>query len=264
MRIAITGANGYIGGLLLDKIPKQDNDITLILREGSKNKTQYPVIEYNGTLSSLKEKEFDVVFHLGAYYTTKDSAADREKLIKDNVIFSMNIFEAYPKAKIVCASTFSSREKNKTFYAVTKKQVEELAKGRGQDIVFITIPDTYGPNDKRPKITNFLYANKGEKFEFQKSKDFQISLIHVYDVVNSFLFAGFKLPKRTKSYIYDIIPPYITMEELANIILDDSVERTFGEKTEQQLIKNQRELPFNYMKHTNKESLKNPEVEYHE
>lgn len=268
LRVAVTGGNGYIGSILMEELLKAQDiyDVISVVRKGSKPKQEVKYIEYDGTAESLEAlKNFDIVFHLAALYSTKKDKGTIDELITSNIIMSHNVFKAVrDNTRVVCASTFSSQDDNPTFYAQTKEFVETIAKSRKGDIVFITIPDTYGPHDPRTKVVNLLHrANKNnEDFQFQRGPNFKIALVHVYDVVRAFIYAGTQLDPSEESRIFDIIPEYITMRDLADIIITNNKSKvTFGEDTEQKLIKNRITMPeFELKVYTNEESLKNLEV----
>lgn len=268
LKVAVTGGNGYIGSILMEELLKNKDkyDIVSVVRKDSKPKQEVKYIEYDGTVESLEVlKNADVIFHLAALYSTKTDKETVDDLIISNVVMSHNVFRAAGKdTRIVCASTFSSQDDNPTFYAQSKEFVERIAKNRKGDIVFITIPDTYGPHDPRTKIVNLLHKanNNQEDFQFQKGPNFKIALIHVYDVVRAFLYAGTELESSQESRIFDIIPEYMTMRELADIIIThDKSKITFGEDTEQKLIKNRVTLPgFGLKVNTTQETLRDLEV----
>lgn len=268
LKVAVTGGNGYIGSILMEELLKNKDiyDIISVVRKGSKPKQKVKYIEYDGTVESLEVlKNSDIVFHLAALYSTKEDKETVDDLVISNVIMSHNVFRAVgDNTRVVCASTFSSQDDNPTFYAQTKEFVETIAKNRKGDIVFITIPDTYGPHDPRTKVVNLLHranSNK-EDFQFQKGPNFKIALIHVYDVVRAFIHAGTQLEPSRESRIFDIIPEYMPMRDLADIIItNDKSKITFGEDTEQKLIRNRVTMPgFELKVHTSKESLRDLEV----
>lgn len=260
-KILLTGTNGYIGSCLLSEVLKKykKEDVILVLRKGSEPKIKnIPFIEYDGTLESLGNLEkVETVFHIAANCYTGNDVNKYDKLIKDNIIFSTHIFSTCINAHIICASTYSLLLSKPNFYSMTKKAVEDLSEAYPQDITFIRLPDVMGYNDKRRKLYNLLLkARNEESFTFLKGRNFKIALLDVRDVARAFFYAKDKLVDKNK--IYDIIPDYMTMEELAKIVLPDKVKVFYGEEKEQEIIHSTRPMKgFKIKKYTTIESLKN-------
>lgn len=260
-KILLTGTNGYIGSCLLKEVLKKykKENVILVLRKGSEPKIKnIPFIEYDGTLESLGNlEEVETVFHIAANCYTGNDVNKYDKLMKDNIVFSTHIFSACINAHIICASTYSLLLSKPNFYSMTKKAVEDLGKAYPQDITFIRLPDVMGYNDKRNKIYNLLLnARNEESFTFLKGKDFKIALLDVRDVARAFFYAKDKL--EDKKNVYDIIPDYMTMGELASIVLPDKVEVFYGEDKEQEIIYSTRPMKgFKIKKYTTLESLRN-------
>lgn len=194
----ITGATGYIGRSLIEKLSKdKDNYIYAVIRKTSKptlfsDNIEY--IEYDETESSLENaiKLSDYLVHLGALYTTADDEESTKNLINSNILFSTLLFNVANRVNknivIASASTFSSLDENgnyepATLYAATKSAVECLAHYyKDLSIHFLSLPDTYGPNDWRPKIHNILKRNKEWPFEFRSPGEQEMKMLHVDDI----------------------------------------------------------------------------------
>ena len=86
MKILITGANGFIGSHLKDRLEKSE---------------QYEIIAWDREQGDLKLPqnfpEVDVVIHLAAYNSTKDFYTKGFEVIKDNILTTMNLLEHYMK-----------------------------------------------------------------------------------------------------------------------------------------------------------------------
>lgn len=86
MKILITGANGFIGSHLKDRLEKSK---------------QYEIIPWDREQGDLKQPqnfpEVDVVIHLAAYNSTKEFYTKGFEVIKDNILTTMNLLEHYMK-----------------------------------------------------------------------------------------------------------------------------------------------------------------------
>ena len=86
MKILITGAKGFIGSHLKDRLEKTN---------------QYEIIAWDREQGDLKQPqnfpEVDVVIHLAAYNSTKEFYTKGFEVIKDNILTTMNLLEHYMK-----------------------------------------------------------------------------------------------------------------------------------------------------------------------
>jgi len=243
MKYLVTGGNGYIGSQLVEELLKKGHEVSVLYRAGSyphhvKNEIldQVTSYYYDGTAESLDSvvENIDAVFHLAALYNTRDDSDTVNKLVESNIIYSTHLLqklsERNPQATFVSTSTFSAYDKNgeyhpATVYAATKKAVEVLAASFKVRSVFLTLPDTYGPNDWRVKVHN-LASNtlkNGDTFSFNSPADQKINLLHVRDVIRGLLKAS-ELAATLElgsTRTYELFHPVntITLSELAEALV---------------------------------------------
>lgn len=241
----VTGGTGYIGSKLLAHLSEQeDNLIYAVIRPGSRPKVVKNNIVYvifDGTESSveLPLHESDYLIHLGALYTTDTKEDSVNDLIVSNITFSTILFNVAqrvnPQIVITSTSTFSSLDgdgnyKPASLYAATKKAVEDIAQAYDLSIHFLTLPDTYGPDDWRPKVHNLVIKNQKWPFEFRSQAKQQIRMLHVDDVIGHLLSS---LNQKDKGvHIHDIYSEGIllTLEDLSTLLTDK--ECTFSSNAE--------------------------------
>lgn len=164
MKILVTGAAGFIGYHLINKLATQFKDSVIIgidnFSKGNR-KIKYDRVEkyiryvnvciikgdinYCHFLEPIFEKfNFDVVIHLAAKAGVRESITDPKKYIDNNIIGFHNILEAcrqYPVKHLIYASSSSvygnqeifpvdetySTDSPQNIYAVTKKTNELMA-----------------------------------------------------------------------------------------------------------------------------------------
>lgn len=229
----ITGATGYIGTQMALKIKSlsEDNEVTALTRKEVSAPHIDNYIVYDGTLDSVRQINFNdyvAVIHLAALFTTKDDLSSQIALLDSNILLSAQLFgtmsEQGSKIPIVSASTFSAYDRNgnyapHNFYSATKKVIEPLAETYDINAIFITMSDTYGPNDSRPKVHNLIRDGKITQMNSKPTQ--KINLNHTDDITNAFLKAiSLNDDNKRKLVVYDILNPAneITLKDLAEYL----------------------------------------------
>lgn len=246
----ITGVSGYLGSNMARTLSEQGHIVHGIVRLGSTlsaEVAQYveKTFEYNGesycnSLSDWYEnpipwREYDGVFHLAALYSTKQDPETEYDLIISNIKFTADLIAAVnersPRTPIVGASTFSAYNRDNTIarnnlYSYTKLMAENLGFTFGTRTSWITMSDTYGPNDERGKIHNLLLDSKVKELH---SPGTQLMVLnHIQDVVDAFIHVMGKMEVDTiasKTYTkYDLMysENEISLDELIDVLGADA------------------------------------------
>lgn len=242
MEYTVTGAAGFLGHLLVKRLLSDGHTVKAVVRIGSSNAVladlrgpNLTVVEYDGSADSLISavETADYVIHLAALFTTKSDVESVAALMKSNVNYSVNLFEAVrdfnPSAGIASASTFSAYDENgdyapQTVYAATKAAVETLAPAFGVKVAFLRLSDTYGPNDWRTKIPNLVRdAIKNHKeFNFKSPADQKINITHSDDVIDALILAAQQMKAAASPTVeaYDLFYPEneIDLGEMAELL----------------------------------------------
>lgn len=242
MEYAVTGASGYLGHLVVKRLLDDGHTVKGVVRANSSNSVltdligpNLTLIEYDGTVDSLVQavETADYVIHLAATFTTRSDTDSVSVLMKSNINYSVNLFQAVrdfnPEAGIVSASTFSAYDSNgdyapQTVYAATKAAVETLAPAFGVKVSFLRLSDTYGPNDWRTKIPNLVRdaIKEREVFEFKSPSDQKINITHTDDVIDALIEAVKQIKETSSSTVkaYDLFYPEneITLGEMADLL----------------------------------------------
>lgn len=218
----ITGATGFIGGILARSLLENGWAVSLVLREGSDTSSIQDILDestvhlYDGLGERLVDVMVkvrpDVVFHLASLVLVQHQTADIPSLISSNILFGTQLLDAMVKASvgnIVVASTlwqFSGKDERQAvnLYAATKQSFESIIDyyhdAFGISAVSLILADTYGVGDNRPKLINFLIKSLGDPAELNMSPGDQIiDISHVRDVAKSFELAGLKLYESSES-----------------------------------------------------------------
>lgn len=238
-KILLTGATGYIGSNLLKKLLKDTNFNIIALYNNSLPENidnGVTWIKYTGEYSSLKDidENIDIIIHLATYFTTAHSPENVSKIINANVLFGTHLLEFARQNninKFINTSTFAQSIDNSTynpqnFYTSTKQAFESILMYYTEsgliNNITISLSDTYGPGDNRPKFINLLIEALGKDVVFNMSPGNQeVRYVHVNDVVDSYIVAIELLMEnkinKSKTFSVSGIEP-LTLNELVNLV----------------------------------------------
>ncbi len=205
----ITGATGYIGNCLCQRLIAEGWDVSVLLR---KDGSQLPLIQrgrvveynYDGSIDSIytgiNKSRPQIIIHLATYSISEHRSEDVDKLINTNILFSSQLIEAAFRSHVSyfinTGTSWQHYRKQKydpvCLYAATKQAFEDIldfyADACGMKIITLKLFDTYGPGDKRSKIFNLIKNSIIQGYEIDLSPGGQaINLTHVNDIVDSFL-----------------------------------------------------------------------------
>ena len=153
MKIAITGASGFVGGNLVKALLQTDHQIvSLVHRKKPEyiglNNIRSLEIDINN-FESLNEalKDIDIVFHLvGIIVETKS-----QTFIKTVINGTKNIVAACQKnnvKKIIYLSALGTSKKGETNYFRSKWIAEEIIRHSGLDYIILRPSTIFGEGDK--------------------------------------------------------------------------------------------------------------------
>lgn len=173
MKLLISGATGFIGKNLVEKLLKEKHKVCAIIRPSTKIENLDKRIStyiYNGNvpelISFMQKEKFEGVIHLASLFLIQHKAEDVSGLIESNILFSTALLEASVKSSVpwfINTGTFWQHYLDKPYspvnlYAATKQAFEDIAQyyRETSEINFVTIKlfATFGPFDTRSKVFN--------------------------------------------------------------------------------------------------------------
>lgn len=216
-RILITGITGYIGSNLAREL-LENCQVYGLVREPIRTdyiadiQERLHLMPFDGSYESmeavLREARPDLVYHLATHYTGAHGAKETPSLIASNITMGAYLLEAMVAVggpPMVYASTVMAHYKEKEYcplnlYAATKQAFSDLLAYYTDAgllrAVTLTLSDTYGPNDHRPKVLNLIkraIRTGGSLGLSSGQQDYDATYID--DVVQAFRLAGEQMIK---------------------------------------------------------------------
>jgi nucleoside-diphosphate-sugar epimerase len=212
-RALVTGATGFIGTHLVSRLLAEGWDVEIVVRPRGYAPKQGPIVrihEYDGHIESLvsavAESQPDVVFHLASAFLASHAPAQVEPMLESNILFGTQLLEAMSLrgvTRLVNVGSYWQHYQNSEYdpvclYAATKQAFEAIltffVNARNLSAITLKLFDTYGPNDPRPKLVQYLHTAAVEKKRLEMSPGEQcLSLVYIDDVIEAFLMAADRL-----------------------------------------------------------------------
>jgi nucleoside-diphosphate-sugar epimerase len=184
MKLAMTGATGFVGGRLLDLALAEGHEVIALTRR-SRNE-RHGVTWVQGALDcrpALKRlvEEADALIHVAGVIS-----GTAEEFEAGNVAGTLALLAAATAAglhRVVHVSSLAAREPGLSLYGASKARAEELVKSSGLDWAIVRPPAVYGPGD-RETLELFKAAKMGI---VPLPPSGRISLIHADDLARLLL-----------------------------------------------------------------------------
>src|SRR5450756_2345275 len=205
----VTGATGFVGGRLVRRLLVDGWETHAIVRPSSNAAILRDVLGSGnvrvhdgstvGLIDILRSVHPDIVFHLASLVVGEHSTDDVDPLVQSNILFGVQLLEAMAVAgvsDIVSTGTYWQHYEGREYspvslYAATKQAFQDIlqfyCEARGLRAVTLELPDTYGPDDKRPKLLSLLdrAARPGETLQMSPGEQL-LDMLHVDDVVHGY------------------------------------------------------------------------------
>lgn len=241
MNYLITGATGFIGVNLVNRLIHEGNNVIVLTRSkelSDSSSISKEVLIYNYSIveeiySCFQKTSPDVVIHLASFYVANHNSSNIVELIDANVKFGTIILEAAAQSScrnVIITGTNWQNFNNEFFnpvnlYAATKQAFSDIAKyyslSANFKVMELKLPDTYGPYDTRPKVFNVLLEHITMDWHLELSGGNQyLDMVHIDDVVEGFVRAA-KILSENKEACFLQYSLYsaasITLRELVDI-----------------------------------------------
>lgn len=151
MRIAITGASGFIGTQIVRHLSEQGHELVLFGRDRSKLARLFPdqaAFCYDELHTGLTD--CDIVFHLAAALPTSNISDDA--YVSANVTLTKRVAETASGNNVPLLVNFATLGWNKSKYSETKKEAEAVLAGFSPlEVITLRLPAVYG-NEYRGRL----------------------------------------------------------------------------------------------------------------
>ena len=212
MKIIITGSTGFIGSAFFKKF-KSKYDFYLILNKKLKKfHNKKKTFKYYNNVHKLKKFFLkikpDAVMHFASCFKAEHNINNIDNILNTNIIFATHLLECMTHSgckKFINAGTIWQNYNTKKYnpvclYAASKQAFQDIEKYYFEvmNISFINLKiyDTYGPNDFRGKIVQFLLdQNNSKKIIKMGNGDQILNLVYIDDITNAFNIALKKIHK---------------------------------------------------------------------
>jgi len=220
-RALVTGATGFVGSHLVSRLVADGWHVECVVRPGSDCSVlpAEAICRYHdGSTCGLADLVVGasphVVFHLASLFVSEHVSEEVEPLVRSNVLFGAQLLEAMCIAGVdtlVNTGTAWQHYRNAEYepvnlYAATKQAFEALARfyssARGLRVLTLELSDTYGPDDRRPKLFTVLRsaASTGDRLAMSGGEQL-VDLVYVDDVVDAYLVAASFLLSQPEGYM---------------------------------------------------------------
>ena len=211
-RALVTGATGFLGGHLVDRLVQDGWTVSTLQRyETAGSKASARLAAMGASVQPFRtgaelerlaaDAEPDAVFHLATHYLKDHTPGDVPLLLDANVAFGTHLLTGLRGADVPVVSALSyfqfrhGAPSPVSLYSATKQAFFDVSEYfrvvAGMRIVQVVLYDTYGPGDTRDKLVPHLVSSLREGREMRMGPSAQqVNLLYVDDVVEGFLAAA--------------------------------------------------------------------------
>jgi nucleoside-diphosphate-sugar epimerase len=180
LKLAITGATGFVGGRLLELALEAGHEVRALTRRLQEDRDGvtwvHGALDHPASLDRLVEG-VDAVIHVAGVINAKDAAGFERGNAGGTAAMLAATGNAGVK-RFVHVSSLAAREPDISLYGASKARSEELVRASSLDWSIVRPPAVYGPGDKET-LELFRMAKAGIVLLPPKGR---LSVIHVDDL----------------------------------------------------------------------------------
>jgi nucleoside-diphosphate-sugar epimerase len=212
MRILVTGATGFVGGHLVEKLLTERHEVHVLVRQRTDlakfgdNLDRIVSHRHGGSTSNMielvKNSQPDLVMHLASLFLGEHQPDDVDDLIQSNVLLSTQLAEAMAandvKLLVNVGTSWQHYEDDDynpvNLYAATKQAFRSILSYYIETdqikVINLELFDTYGPNDQRGKLFALLdrLRKTGDSLAMSTG-DQKLNPVYIDDVSEAFVVA---------------------------------------------------------------------------
>lgn len=243
MRIIITGATGFIGNAVAQRLCIEHTIWCAVRRTSNLSKLENMgcsflyVDDREALYEKLSEIKPEMVIHLAGVFLGEHRSDNIAGMLDSNIDFPTVLFDAAYEAGCrqfintgSCWQNYQGESYNPVnLYAATKQAIEDILKyyvnAKEVKAITLSIFDSYGPDDSRNKILNIVARLKdGESIDMSGGEQ-KMYLCYVEDIVNAYvqainLLQNMRLGEYAKYAIRD--EKAYSLKEIINLYLEIS------------------------------------------
>jgi len=185
MRLAVTGATGFVGSHLLDAALAAGHEVAALTRRGQQPRDRVDWIAGELHDRAALERlvtDADAVIHVAGVITGRTAAAF-EKGNVEGTLAMLAAATAGGVRRFIHVSSLAAREPKLSLYGGSKARAEDLVMGSGLDWAIVRPPAVYGPGDSET-LELFRMAKRGVMLMPPNGR---VSVIHADDLARLLL-----------------------------------------------------------------------------
>ena len=238
MKILVTGATGFVGKHLIQKL--RDFDVRFVVRNINTEYSKDRQIVYNDEKLDVFQKDVKsynpkIVIHLASYLTSSDDISSIKNIVDSNILFTSILLESLKSTDLeLFINTGTSaeyyyndgKENPAYFYSASKIAIKPIIKYfkniQGFKTINIIPYTIYGGKSKSKKVIDYILDSLDSKLYLEMTNGEQIlDFIHIDDVTDFYVHCvnNINLLKDEENYHLGT-GKGTSIKELSNIIED--------------------------------------------
>lgn len=238
MKILVTGATGFVGKHLIQKL--RDFDVRFVVRNINTEYSKDRQIVYNDEKLDVFQKDVKsynpkIVIHLASYLTSSDDISSIKNIVDSNILFTSILLESLKSTDLelfINTGTFAEyyyndgKENPAYFYSASKIAIKPIIKYfkniQGFKTINIIPYTIYGGKSKSKKVIDYILDSLDSKLYLEMTNGEQIlDFIYIDDVTDFYVHCvnNINLLKDEEDYHLGT-GKGTSIKELSNIIED--------------------------------------------